>query len=91
MRECVRLNDPKPQALSIFIFSEPFEITFSKEDVVSDIEDLRWLKRWSFMNDLDPELREYFRKQMKLNLTLDNLDRYWGEARAPQRCGRITA
>lgn len=63
------------------------EITFSKEDVVSDIEDLRWLKRWSFMNDLDPELREYFRKQMKLYLTLDNLDRYWGEARASPRFG----
>jgi len=56
------------------------EITFSKEDVVTDIEDVRWLKSWSFMNDLDPELREYYRKQMKLNVTLENLDKYWGEA-----------
>jgi len=56
------------------------EITFSKEEVVSDIEDLRWLKSWSFMNDLDPEGREYYRKQMKLYLTLENLDRYWGDA-----------
>ena len=56
------------------------EITFSKEVVVNDIEDARWLKSWSFMNDLDPEIRDYFRKQIKLNLTLENLDRYWEEA-----------
>jgi hypothetical protein len=61
------------------------EITFSKEDVERDIEGKRWLKSWSFIHDLNPELKEYYKQEMKRNLTKENLEKYWGET-ANKRC-----
>ncbi|MFP3952153.1 MAG: hypothetical protein ACLFVP_08470 [Candidatus Bathyarchaeia archaeon] len=53
------------------------EITFSKEDIAKDINEKIWLKSWSFLNDLDPELKKYYKQERKRNLTLENLEKYW--------------
>lgn len=53
------------------------EILFCKEEVVDTLKEKRWLKSWSFMNDLDVELGEYYEQEMNRKLTLGNLDKYW--------------
>ncbi len=53
------------------------EILFFKEEVADTLKEKRWLKSWSFMNDLDAELREYYEQEMNRKLTLGNLDKYW--------------
>lgn len=61
------------------------EITFSKEDVAKDIKEKRWLKSWSFIHDLDLELKEYYKQEMKRNLTTENLEKHWGETTNKKR------
>jgi len=53
------------------------EITFSKEHIADRISKQRWLKSWSYNNDLDSNLRDYYSKQMKKHLTIQKLDKYW--------------
>lgn len=65
------------------------EITFSKKDVAKDIKEKRWLKSWSFLNDLDPELKEYYKQETKRSLTTENLEKYWGET-ADKRRGQYS-
>jgi hypothetical protein len=59
------------------------EILFYKEEVAVTLKEKRWLKSWSFMKDLDAELREYYKQEMNRKVTLDNLEKYW--ERAPMR------
>lgn len=53
------------------------ELTFKKEDVIKAINTTRWEKSWSFKKDLNKEVKEYYKKEMKEKITLSNLDRYW--------------
>lgn len=57
------------------------EIDFLRDSVENNIREERWLKSWSFQRELDSELRTHYKKQMKENLTLKNLEIYWGNFR----------
>jgi hypothetical protein len=57
------------------------EILFFKEEVAYTLEEKRWLESWSFLNDLDAELREYYKREMNRKLSLENLEKYWGDER----------
>ncbi|MFO0743711.1 MAG: hypothetical protein U0469_01495 [Candidatus Paceibacterota bacterium] len=58
------------------IFIDFNEITFSIEDVKKDIENQIWLHRWSFSH-LNKELKEYYKKRMEEELTVENLEKLW--------------
>jgi hypothetical protein len=53
------------------------EITFKKSDVEREIKSKKWCNSWSFKKDLTKKVRQYYEKQMKENLTISNLRRYW--------------
>ena len=54
------------------------ELTFNKDDVEKAIEIRRWEKSWSFYSDLNREIKAYYREQMRTQLTLKKLNKYWG-------------
>ncbi len=54
------------------------ELTFEKNDVEKTIKIRGWENSWSFYSDLKKEIKEYYQEQMKSQLTLKNLNKYWG-------------
>lgn len=53
------------------------ELTFEKKEVRNAIKIKRWEKSWSFNCDMNKEVKEYYKKQMRERLTLHNLNKYW--------------
>ncbi len=55
------------------------EITFDKERVLKDIENEVWIHRFSYTH-LNNELKEYYKKRMKEELTEEAVNSLWGTA-----------
>ena len=53
------------------------ELNFTKSKIKGEIKSQRRKKSWSFKEDLDNDLRKYYGKKMRDNLTLSNLEKYW--------------
>jgi len=56
------------------------ELTFSHDHVAHAISIRRWEKAWSFTKDLDERVKTYYSKQMREQLTLENLDTFWRDS-----------
>ncbi len=54
------------------------EITFTKADVARSIRTERWLKSWSYLEQLPDNLRGYYGEEMNKHLTLAKLEATWG-------------
>lgn len=52
------------------------EITFSQKDIEEDIKKEIWIHRWSFSH-LNPEIKNYYKKRMKEEITIENLNKIW--------------
>jgi len=53
------------------------EVTFDKETVKKQIKSKRWLRAWSYKVAMPFKLRKYYKKEMRKNITLKNLNKYW--------------
>ena len=53
------------------------EITFNKDEVKKAILSKRWRRSWSFNKDLQPDIKEYYDKQMEKRITLANINKKW--------------
>jgi len=60
------------------ILMDFFEITTKKEDLQKTIEIERWKKSAFYKHRLYGKLKKYYAERMKNNLTIENLNRYWG-------------
>jgi len=52
------------------------EITFNKTDVIADVEKMKWLNNWSYIN-LPERLQHYYRKRLKEEFTVANIEELW--------------
>ena len=59
------------------IFIDIGELTFEKNDVEKTIRIRGWENSWSFYSDLNKEIKAYYQEQMRTQLTLKNLNKYW--------------
>lgn len=55
------------------------ELSFDREHLRSLIEDKRWLKSKSYKWDLPLRKKDYYRKRMEEELTVEKLDEVWAE------------
>jgi len=53
------------------------EVTFNKLHVEKAIKIRRWEKSWSFNWDMKKKIKTYYKKRMKEEMTLFNLNKYW--------------
>jgi hypothetical protein len=60
------------------IFQMDFgEIVFDKERVKQEVEDEKWLDKWSYTKDLSEEKKEIFRDKMSRSITVQRLEELW--------------
>jgi hypothetical protein len=55
------------------------ELTFSKEKIVEDIKDEKWLEKAVYTDFLSEDLKPYFKKRMKEEITVEKLEDKWKE------------
>jgi len=53
------------------------ELTFSKNKVIKLIKSKKWLKQYSYLTMKDIKLKQYFKEEMKNQITIENLKKYW--------------
>ena len=56
-----------------------FEIAIAKEEVKKAIEKERWKRAAFYKFRIPRKIKSYYAKKMKENLTLENLNKYWGK------------
>lgn len=57
------------------------ELIFSKERVRKDIENRKYLEKWSYQEDLPEKIRPYYREQMEKRVTVETLNENWKKNR----------
>jgi hypothetical protein len=55
------------------------EIVFSKPRIKSEVESSKWLDKWSYGEDLEGEIKSYFREKMEEEITVEKLEDKWRE------------
>jgi hypothetical protein len=55
------------------------ELTFSKEKIVEDIKDKKWLNQAVYTDFLSEDLKPYFKKRMREEITVEKLEDKWKE------------
>lgn len=54
------------------------DLIFSKQRIKDEIQDKKWLTdSWSYTDYLEDEIKPYYRKRMKEEITVENLDELW--------------
>ncbi|QKQ98144.1 hypothetical protein GKQ38_01240 [Candidatus Nanohaloarchaea archaeon] len=53
------------------------EIVFDKARVRSEVEEEKWLEKWSYSEDLTQSQKETFKKKMSEKVTASRLEKHW--------------
>jgi hypothetical protein len=56
------------------------EMALSREKVEHNIRNKRWQKSYSYLSLTPPDMKSYYEQLMDAEITLENLERYWGKA-----------
>jgi hypothetical protein len=50
---------------------------FSKKELINVVNEKIWERKWSYLNDTPPALKEYYRKNMNEFMTIENIEAHW--------------
>jgi len=60
-----------------FVIIDLWELCFDKVDVLNLIREKSWLKNYSFLHDMEPEVQLIFREEMSTIMTVENVEKHW--------------
>ncbi len=59
------------------VLIDPGELCFTKEKVLKQIKNEKWLTQHSYTKDLSQSLQDYFKDKMREEVAEEKLDTYW--------------